>query len=222
MIQFKNGQKICLAIGMVAATVWSCGKTQLNYGGPVPTQGSTPTLTGQNPGGLIKVRYGSLELVENMIAKSGFVNYAMYEDGSIVYEGVVNFLGQYTGNAYWSYLFMLDSRGQYLSQSFKGSIKASPNSIKSSSYRNNGSVLVDTEIQMKVNEATNNLRTVGVSFLPATKRPYARSGSPTDHEATGIVRIDTTGDLIDIIDAEFNGNVFNLPMNFRVRKHRAE
>lgn len=221
MIQFKSDLKIFLVISVVAATIWSCGKTQLNYGGPVPTQGTSPTLTGQTPGDLIRVRYGSLELVETMIAKSGFVNYAMYEDGSITYEGVVNFLG-FKNNYYWDYIFELSTQGRYLSESFKGSIKALPNSIKSSSYRSTGAVLIDTEIQMKVNEATNNLRTVGVSFLPATKRPYAQSGSPTDHEATGIVHIDTTGDLIDIIDAEFNGNVFNLPITFRVRKHRAE
>lgn len=245
----KTGMVFSIACAAAAFAVWSCGKSELNYGGPSrqqPNSNDNP-IANSNQGSAVKVRYGTLELVPGPLARSGIVNYAIYEDGTITYDGFVSFMGlegreldrsRYSdgyndgysdGSNYRRgynnrydfkqvYQFVLTQAGRLMSQSFHGGTRVAPASILSSTYRPANGGAIEKEIQMKVYDSNANMRSVSVDFLPVVHRPYFEFGSPTDHDAKGTVQIDTSSDIVDIIDAEFQGRVFNETITLRAKK----
>ena len=215
---------LIVAAATASFGLWSCGKTKLNYDGQRPPDDSSyhsstdslPTYSALNS---VKVRKGALVLVENTIAKAGFLNYSLYEDGTIAYEGAVKFLGLPNFNDPSQYLYSLATNGLEQTEAFKGAISIAPEILASKTYSGQKVTLIQNNVQLKMVDTDGSVRTIQANFLPTVDRNYKTSGSPTDFGAVANIHITISDPLIDITDATVSLKVFGMPLTLLAKKY---
>lgn len=209
----------------ILSLAWSCGKASLNYDGASPPPDHDQSSTTEYlPTGMksIKVQTGTLVLVEQALIRSGTLNYAIYEDGLIAYDGEVHFFGY--SNAHsddYGYIYDLMSMGPGIVETFKGIIRVSPKLIKPETYAVKDVTVSEKEVQFKVVERQSSSATLQGTFLEASKKPYRDHGSPTDHDAVADINIDLSSPyIIDIHDVTVTMRVLGVPMVLRATKKK--
>lgn len=208
---------------VIFTVIAACGKSDLNYGGkPVDNTNTKDTRGELVDSAPVKetVKRGTLRLEENRFVKYGFANYAIYEDGTIAYEGVVSFLGYENGGIeQYGYKYWLSqTTSRLFAVPFRGALKVSLETLQSKTYNVVGATQKEAEVQFAVTSASKNQRTIAASFINAAEHEYSWHGSPTDHEATGTLTIDVSNTTVDVTEARITGRAFGESMTIVVHK----
>lgn len=195
----KTGSLCTLLVGSLL--VGACGRqedrTATGFGYIAPPASSTdvPTTVSVTPEEVDARRgvsqSGTLHLIPDQIGIEGLVNYTIYDNGLLVYEGFCSYHP-------WSW------SDYVVTTPFHGRYKADPASFLSETYANLGDRHSDFKLVMEVTETNDTLNVVDVDVR--------------ESDASGRFEIDTSNTLIDIHYAEVKGTVLGSEMTIRAKK----